>query len=179
MMLRKSIKKTKNLFLKTLQNLRNFPFVSPLSCTPTMNQNTHHFDLTEPENSIAEIIIPAKDTFLEEDHRNVIMTSSSSQEVQSNPKTKPKFTTSSSLRYDHDGAYLLAQKMKDLDMMEVEDVNHVLDVEEALNYYSRLSCPAYVDIVDRFFMDMYQDFLVPKSSVNLSSSSRRLCPLKI
>ena len=75
-------------------------------------------------------------------------------------------------------SYMLAQKMKELEMMDLSDVDHSLDVEEALHYYSRLTCPVYVDIVNKFFMDMYAEFLLPQPSIStISSSSRRLGPL--
>ncbi|KAG2722939.1 hypothetical protein I3843_02G128000 [Carya illinoinensis] len=54
-----------------------------------------------------------------------------------------------------EGHGLTAQKMKDLEMMEAGDVEQVLDVEEALHYYSRLTSPVYLDLVDKFFMDIY------------------------
>lgn len=50
---------------------------------------------------------------------------------------------------------LLAEKMKELEMAEVFNKDHVMDIEEALHYYSLITCPVYQDIVDRFFMDMY------------------------
>ena len=65
----------------------------------------------------------------------------------------------------------LAQKMKDLEM-GVGDVEQVLDIEEALHYYSRLTSPAYLDIVDKFFMDMYTEFSVPPASASINSSKR-------
>ncbi|CAN1836519.1 hypothetical protein LINPERHAP1_LOCUS34803 [Linum perenne] len=64
-------------------------------------------------------------------------------------------------------SYVLAKKIKELEMVDVSDVEHVLDVEEALHYYSRLKSPAYLDIVDKFFTDMYQEL----SSESISSSS--------
>lgn len=65
----------------------------------------------------------------------------------------------------------LAQKMKDLEM-GVGDVEQVLDIEEALHYYSRLTSPAYLDIVDKFFMEMYTEFSVPPASASINSSKR-------
>ena len=62
------------------------------------------------------------------------------------------------------GAHMLAQKMKELDMMESGDLEHVLDIEEALHYYSRLKSPVYLDIVDRFFIDINSDFTFPQPS---------------
>ncbi|XVE70413.1 hypothetical protein DITRI_Ditri10aG0070800 [Diplodiscus trichospermus] len=59
---------------------------------------------------------------------------------------------------------LVAQKLKELEMMDISNVDHVLDIEEVLHYYSRLTCPAYLDIVDKFFMDMYTEFLRPPAS---------------
>lgn len=77
------------------------------------------------------------------------------------------------LKQKHGGEMALARKMKELEMMDVGDVEHVLDVEEALHYYSRLRSPVYLDMVDNFFMDMYSEFSVPKGSVRMNSKRRR------
>lgn len=53
---------------------------------------------------------------------------------------------------------VLAHRMKEFEMFDVDDVDHQLDIEEVLHYYSRLTCPVYVDIVDNFFTDMYSEF---------------------
>ncbi|KAL8043183.1 hypothetical protein ABFX02_09G102200 [Erythranthe guttata] len=68
----------------------------------------------------------------------------------------------------------LARKMKELDMMDVNDMDHVMDVEEVLHYYSRLTCPAYLEIVDNFFVDMYSEFHVPQPSRSVNNSMRKL-----
>ncbi|KAK9269196.1 hypothetical protein L1049_000965 [Liquidambar formosana] len=72
-------------------------------------------------------------------------------------------------------ACLVAQKLRELEMMDVSNVDHVLDIEEVLHYYSRLTCPAYVDIVDKFFMNMYSEFLGPAPPVSShGNNSRRM-----
>ncbi|XAR67718.1 hypothetical protein NMG60_11002595 [Bertholletia excelsa] len=77
------------------------------------------------------------------------------------------------------GSFVLAQKMKELEMMDMSDMDLVSDIEEVLHYYSRLTCPVYLDIVDKFFMDMYVDFFLPKASVRITTSSCRLGLLKL
>ncbi|XP_059636735.1 uncharacterized protein LOC132278853 [Cornus florida] len=62
---------------------------------------------------------------------------------------------------------LVTQKLKELEMMDKSNVEHVLDIEEVLHYYSRLTSPVYLDIVDKFFMDMYAElFSLPESTSN-------------
>ncbi|CAB4288491.1 unnamed protein product [Prunus armeniaca] len=56
---------------------------------------------------------------------------------------------------------LVAQKIKEMEMLDMSNVDHVLDIEEVLHYYSRLTCPAYLEIVDKFFMDVYAEFFGP------------------
>ncbi|PIA45586.1 hypothetical protein AQUCO_01600058v1 [Aquilegia coerulea] len=53
---------------------------------------------------------------------------------------------------------LVMQRLKELQKMDMNDVNTVLDIDEVLHYYSRLTSPAYLQIVDRFFMQMYSEF---------------------
>lgn len=84
------------------------------------------------------------------------------------------------------GSSALLQKMKELEMMDASDVDHVLDIEEVLHCYSLLKSPIYLDIVDTFFMDMYHELFLPQvrslpraSSLRINSSSRRLGPLKL
>lgn len=76
-------------------------------------------------------------------------------------------------------SYALAQKMKELDMMDAGDMEHILDVEEALHYYSRLRSPVYLDIVDKFFTDMYSELNVPQASAGTNTSKRRLCSIRL
>ncbi|XP_050231809.1 uncharacterized protein LOC126680686 [Mercurialis annua] len=78
-----------------------------------------------------------------------------------------------------EGGYALAKKMKELEMMDVNDVEHVLDVEEALHYYNRLRSPVYLDIVDQFFTDMHREFSVPQPSASINSSKRRLSSIRL
>ncbi|KAM7512821.1 hypothetical protein LguiB_011696 [Lonicera macranthoides] len=60
--------------------------------------------------------------------------------------------------------YLITRKLRELEMMDLSNVEHVLDIEEILHYYSRLTCPAYLDIVDNFFMEMYSEIINLKAS---------------
>ncbi|XP_051119510.1 uncharacterized protein LOC127243501 [Andrographis paniculata] len=71
-------------------------------------------------------------------------------------------------------AQKLAQKMKEFEMMDVNDGEHVLDVEEVLHYYSLLTSPVYLDIVDQFFTDMYLEFNLPHPTKSANSSMRKL-----
>ncbi|KAA8534984.1 hypothetical protein F0562_029987 [Nyssa sinensis] len=66
---------------------------------------------------------------------------------------------------------LVAEKIRELEMMDKSNVEHVLDIEEVLHYYSRLTCPAYLDIVDSFFMDMYNELFSMQAS-SCSNNSR-------
>ncbi|KAJ1388782.1 putative ATP-dependent RNA helicase DDX11 isoform [Sesbania bispinosa] len=77
------------------------------------------------------------------------------------------------------GAQVLAQKMKELDMMDAGDLEHVLDIEEALHYYSRLKSPIYLDIVDKFFKDINSEFSVPQPSVSFKRSKERLGSIQL
>ncbi|GMI93813.1 hypothetical protein HRI_003050600 [Hibiscus trionum] len=72
-----------------------------------------------------------------------------------------------------EGCYALVKKMKELEMMDVGDMEHVLDVEEAIHYYSRLRSPVYLSIVNKFFTEMYSEFSVPQASARIDGSKRR------
>lgn len=97
-------------------------------------------------------------------------------------KKKKKVVGSKSAETEETGrsnaaGLVLAKRMKELEMMDVSDVDHVLDIEEALHYYSRLKSPVYVEIVDKFFTDMYSDFSpTPQQqpSLRTTKSKKRL-----
>ncbi|XP_043700339.1 uncharacterized protein LOC122651069 [Telopea speciosissima] len=71
-------------------------------------------------------------------------------------------TRSESNVKEREGQLVVFQKLKELEMMDASNMEHVLDIEEVLHYYSRLTCPAYLDIVNKFFMDMYSEFFLPQ-----------------
>ncbi|ESQ48338.1 hypothetical protein EUTSA_v10022394mg [Eutrema salsugineum] len=49
----------------------------------------------------------------------------------------------------------MERKIKEMYTIEAGDIEQALDVEEALHYYSRLRSPVYLNIVDKFFSDLY------------------------
>ncbi|CAL0332384.1 unnamed protein product [Lupinus luteus] len=69
-----------------------------------------------------------------------------------------------------EGSKVLAQKMKELEMIESGDTEHELDIEEALHYYSRLTSPVYLDIVNKFFMDMKSEFSLPQPYASMTET---------
>ncbi|XP_050384523.1 uncharacterized protein LOC126801108 [Argentina anserina] len=78
------------------------------------------------------------------------------------------------------GSNVLAKRMKEFEMVDTGDVEQVLDVEEALHYYSRLKSPVYLDIVDKFFLDMYSDFSVPPApSISINNSRQRFGSIRL
>ncbi|KAF1872644.1 hypothetical protein Lal_00016481 [Lupinus albus] len=52
---------------------------------------------------------------------------------------------------------MVEKKLRELEKLDQSNVDYVLDIEEVLHYYSRLTCPEYLEIVDKFFMEMYSE----------------------
>lgn len=176
------MQKTKKIFLKTLQNLKNFLFrtyetipktlsLNPLCCTK-ITQRNHHLDHIYPESSNSHQS-PLSDHTHDQDNAKPITKIHTEKTVKNAvPPRKNKQSDSDA------GVYLLEQQMKDLEMMDVGDVDHVSDVKEALHCYSLLTSPVYVEMVNKFFMDMYTDFHMLQPGISISSSnSSRLGPL--
>lgn len=75
------------------------------------------------------------------------------------------------------GKCMVEKKLKELEMLDKSDVDYVLDIEEVLHYYSRLTSPVYLEIVEKFFMEMYSEFFVdpvkpvitPRSTPSINS----------
>ncbi|KAH0921563.1 hypothetical protein HID58_021581 [Brassica napus] len=88
-------------------------------------------------------------------------------------KKKPKEKVARPFEEARRRGDMLAQKMKDLNMVDLRDVEHALDVREALRCYSNIRSPVYLDIVDNFFTDMYYEFSDPRTSSSINGSRRK------
>lgn len=67
--------------------------------------------------------------------------------------------------------YLVTEKLKDLEMIDSNNLDNVQDIEEVLDLYSRLTCPVYIDMFDKFVMDMYADICNLKASFDQKNST--------
>ncbi|KAI3418970.1 uncharacterized protein J3R85_013471 [Psidium guajava] len=76
------------------------------------------------------------------------------------------------------GVQVLAEKMKELELMGSADMEHVLDLEEALHYYSLLTTPVFLDIVHKFFMDIYSEFSMARQPARMNNSKRRFSSME-
>ena len=65
--------------------------------------------------------------------------------------------------------YFVVEKLKKL--KEIDEGNKV-DYEEFLHYYSRRTCPAYLDIVDKFLMEMCTEFFNSRPKIRFRSQSQ-------
>ncbi|XP_027124877.2 uncharacterized protein [Coffea arabica] len=207
MLLRRSLRKTRYIFQKTLRKLKSFlfgryqklpkaPFINPFfsgsnSCRKMQELDDFYREFSDQWGNLDTCTLPPRVPMVEdvecgENHtRATVQIIVDNTEIKARKEEKMVFKRHERKREeacghtDNAGSQSLAQKMKDLDMFELNDVDHQLDVEEVLHYYSRLTCPAYLDIVDKFFMDMYSEFVLPQPSLSVNSSMRRLQPVKL
>ncbi|KAI3766643.1 hypothetical protein L2E82_16711 [Cichorium intybus] len=208
MLLRKTLHKTKNFLHKTLQNFKSFIFggYKKLSKAPSLKLFNHP-KMQQLDNFYKEFcetwdsdVNNAKPNIKVSEKRDIESNGSVinvSNNINNNNNNNNSSNNKSvvingfedtkdvgSSKYGDIGSQsrVLEQKMKELEMMDMKDEEHVLDVEEVLHYYSLLTSPIYQDLVDKFFTDMYADFHVPQPPVrsnSMNSSIRRLGPLNI
>ncbi|KAK6124986.1 hypothetical protein DH2020_041260 [Rehmannia glutinosa] len=204
MLIKQTFGKTKKLFHKTFRNLKSFILVGnqekPTNPTPNpifsdiKRDNIKMQELDNFYRSFSEKWESIEVKKKKEEIKGNEQYSTSSMDYRGiedlkEEKKARKYTGRDKKESSFMAADALAQKMKDLEMMDVNDMDHVLDIEEVLHYYSRLNCPAYVEIVDKFFMDMYSEYHVPQpsrsgsmrklGSASAHSSMRSLGPLKL
>ncbi|KAJ0007830.1 hypothetical protein Pint_29799 [Pistacia integerrima] len=198
----KSLLNLKSVVFGGYEKLPKPPFLNPFSCSicRAENDQTDEYyrdfytewesDLDEAKKGKNNSVIPSKEAAKEEDECSARFMSFTKQNALKNKQggrkeEKKKGSFRADKREDqcchnmNAESYALAQKMKQLDMVDAGDVEHVLDIEEALHYYSRLKSPVYLDIVDRFFMDMYSELSVPQASAKINSSKRRLRSIRL
>lgn len=53
--------------------------------------------------------------------------------------------------------FLVTRRLKELEVLDSNNVDHVLDIQEIVHFYSRLTCPIYREMVEKFFMEMYSE----------------------
>ncbi|XP_027343220.1 uncharacterized protein LOC113855787 [Abrus precatorius] len=71
---------------------------------------------------------------------------------------KQQDSSLTSMRTKENGNCMVQKKLRELETLDMNNVDYVLDIEEVLHYYSRLSCPVYLEIVDKFLMEIYSEF---------------------
>nr|XP_043617483.1 uncharacterized protein LOC122589275 [Erigeron canadensis] len=194
MLLRKTLHTTKKFLNKTLQNFKCFVFGGYKKLTRAPSLKIFRTNMNNPKmqqldnfyKQVCEQLDSNDDVKVSEKqdlesnrsminaqgHNSVVISSVEEEENNGCSKWVDGRSQSS----------VLERKMKELEMMDVKDEEHVLDVEEVLHYYSLLTSPIYQDLVDKFFTDMYSEFNVsqpPIRSNSLNSSIRRLGPLNI
>uniref|UniRef100_A0A5B7BJ96 OVATE domain-containing protein n=1 Tax=Davidia involucrata TaxID=16924 RepID=A0A5B7BJ96_DAVIN len=214
MLLRKTIQQTKIFFHKTIQGVKSFlyggyhmlPKAPPLKPFSSNNSNPEMQQLDQFYRDFSEQWECDHDKVMMGKKKNAMSAKELMKEEhifvknkhEKRGKEEKKVGSFHEVRSGepcsqsaNGGGYLLAQKMKELEMMNMTDADHVLDIEEVLHHYSCLTSPVYLDIVDKFFMDMYSEFSLPQPSlsvnnsmrrqpsVSLNNSMRRLGPLKL
>ncbi|XP_073121094.1 uncharacterized protein [Henckelia pumila] len=155
---------TNKIFQKTLQSLK--------SVLLQRHQN-------QPETPVPNPIPPSEPTKgdeLRSCKQNSV--NAADQKGLKGSKEEKKTVTYSVVKQEEPGflaVHALARKLNDLELMDGnDDEDHASDLEEVFRYYSLITCPAYLEIVDRFFMDMYSEFIVPHLSRSVNGSMREL-----
>ncbi|KGN45372.1 uncharacterized protein LOC116405196 [Cucumis sativus] len=209
MLLKKTIHKTNNLFHKTLENFKNLFFkgfqklqkptsLITLSCSKGKPQHTHPTDrlyidfYDEWQSTLQKAakrsidkgsMIASKENVKQEDTNVAIQSPPrSKQEKAVKEKKKPgaSHLRKGDVKNNSTRSNGLVEKMKELEMLDRSDMEQELDIEEAIHYYSRLRSPVYLEIVDKFFMDMHSEISVPEPSArSVNSSKRRIGSMRL
>lgn len=168
MLLRSSITTTKKFFKSTLKNFKSF-FSSGYQKLPKSTSPYNHLSYCEATNHVM-------DTNIDNNNGNYTKLSNASPSKEKNQVKKrevfdkknnekrmtlqgEKQKDSSFISKDmRERRYcMVEEKLRELKMLDISNVDYVMDIEEVLYFYSRITSPTYLEIVDRFFMEMYLD----------------------
>lgn len=69
----------------------------------------------------------------------------------------PRSASSSLAESKAEACIIFEQRLKEM-VMEHDDPQDWLDIHEFLYYYSRLTCPFYIDMINNFFMDICRGY---------------------
>jgi len=187
MQLGNSISNTMKFLHKTLENFKScfFPRYQKLPKTPPQNQflgmdNNNYKDLEKFYSDFTEQWdsgkekgrqkskkkgkeVPNESVVGLNNARHDEQKMKKSEEREECEKKKQKGLTNERVNQKKDwrgnGNYCMVEKkLREMEMLEMSDVDYVLDIEEVLHYYSRITCPMYLEIVDKFLVEMYSEF---------------------
>ncbi|KAE8682831.1 hypothetical protein F3Y22_tig00111234pilonHSYRG00039 [Hibiscus syriacus] len=170
MLLRNPISNTKRFFQRTLRSFKSL-------FTGTETEPYHKLPKTSPYNPYS---FAGVDMNQETSPRDKWDTNNGNRNTRilftlregNKGKTREGSGSSSSERRRNETSSLMARRLKELEMMDMSDVDQVLDIQEILHYYSRLTCPTYLDIVDKFFMEMYAENFEALGSSSVESRTK-------
>ncbi|XP_058763261.1 uncharacterized protein LOC131636665 [Vicia villosa] len=172
MLLRSSITTTKKFFKTTLKNFKSL-FSSGYQKLPKSTSPYNHLSYCEASNHVMDI-----DMNMNNDNKNGSYTKLSNaspskeknqvkkREVFDKKNNEKRLTLQGEKQKDSsfiskamkERRYCMVEKkLRELEMLDMSNEDYVMDIEEVLYYYSKLTSPAYLEIVDRFFMEMYSD----------------------
>ncbi|OIW15987.1 hypothetical protein TanjilG_04522 [Lupinus angustifolius] len=190
------IRTTKKFFQKTIKNFKSFFSSSYYEMLPKTPPYNDHFSYSVAATSVKNMDNNNNTSYMElENFYNDQWDSEKDKETKRRNKNKAALMLSSPTNQNNEvykkknqvykreecenqnkkkNFFMVEEKLRELEMLDINNEDHVLDIEEILHYYSRLTCPAYIEIVDKFFMQMYSELfgLAWPCSVNSSMKLR-------
>ncbi|KAL1356670.1 hypothetical protein HN51_008656 [Arachis hypogaea] len=184
MLLRSSISSTKKFFQKTIKNFKSF-FSPPEyyqrlpKSPPRPPHHNNHNPFSYPLDMDTNTTTSYQELGLDHNHHHNYYNSDFNEEWDNSEQEKKAIIVKRSKQAEkkknhHNEEYgnrnqkkkdcssfIVEEKLRELEMLDISNVEYVLDIEEVLHYYSRLTCPAYLQIVDSFFMQIYSEFFAP------------------
>ncbi|CAI8594774.1 unnamed protein product [Vicia faba] len=173
MLLRSSITTTKKFFKTTLKNFKSF-FSSGYQKLPKSTSPYNHISYCETSNHVMDIDMDMNISNNNGNYTKLCNASTSKEknnqvkkrEVFENKNNEKRLTLQGEKQKDSSFISkamkerrfcMVEKKLRELEKLDISNVDYVMDIEEVLYYYSRLTSPTYLEIVDRFFMEMYSD----------------------
>ncbi|KAL8189677.1 hypothetical protein R6Q57_029243 [Mikania cordata] len=164
--LKGTIQSFKSYFAGGYQRLPKTPHCNPFSCTGSDGGATG----IRPANHLKKTTVIIKETCNKKlkEPNLIINHHEVDTKKQENKKSKCEDREKDD---DESSKCLVTRKLKELEMMDQSNVDLVLDIEEVLHYHSRLTCPVYRDIVEKFFVELYPGTFVLARAENSVSKN--------
>ncbi|KAF5742968.1 hypothetical protein HS088_TW09G01030 [Tripterygium wilfordii] len=171
MLLRKPISNTKRFFERTIESVKslfscaNYQKLPKSKPSPYNNPNLHPY-VTVRGAGMIDYLQPIT-MFDDLDNLYADYTKKTSTVTPVKEKKKKKKSDGQVVygMSERGRSCLVAEKLKELEMIDNSNVDHLEDIEELLHYHARLTCPAYRHIVDNFFFDIYSEFFASKQEI--------------
>ncbi|KAL8265515.1 hypothetical protein R6Q59_023645 [Mikania micrantha] len=152
------LRRTKNFFKKSIETFKSYfsEGYEKLPKTPSYNGFNHTYSEFVDEWEASDRVV----TNSYENHSNNLKHEKLSMMISYHKvdhKVNQQKHEDISQREREEKRHLVTKRLKELAMLDENNVDHVLDIQEVLQIYSRLSCPTYCQIVENFFTQMYLD----------------------
>ncbi|XP_071734101.1 uncharacterized protein [Rutidosis leptorrhynchoides] len=153
----------KNLFKKSIQTIKSY-FSEGYEKLPKSQSYNDHHNVCSSENIYTDFV----DHWEATDRIMTLQYENDTNDMKQNkpftlinhheiPRRKQRTHEEASKKERDEKKILVTNRLRELEKLEINNIDQILDIHEVIYIYSRLTCPIYCEMVEKLFMEMYSE----------------------